>query len=481
MFISFQIGITINDQIIKLKILAVTGDCPALKIALNFIAHNGYHCCYFCYIRGIHRNGKRQYPFESDNAIRKPQHFAQDAAIASEFKCNEKGHLGLSVLHSLLDIPLPHSVIIDYAHVSLLRHSKSIFIEFYRRSRPLVRNEIDDLIRKQCFPHFFHRKMKPFTDLSFVKATEIRNTLFYGFLPIFYQRAPIDLLTHFGLYITALRLLHGAPILGSKTLKVANDLLVKYYENFSNFYIDLENFVLHLHSHYPTQCNRFGSLSHLGSFGQESLIGYVGSNHTGTRYHGNLICENYSLDFLVHHVLETNDLSTVTTDGPFDQDVSFDFKSNDIFLDFHDQICICSSIDSCMVAFRRCTINQHVFHSLQYKKRQKSVSYLVRFRRTNDPLSYMFGNIVIFFRHANLTYALIEKYSIQCLFSDLLSTSRYHRLLVGSIDHFFYVVSRNYFVGYECVVVSRIVDHCILFECSDFCIITPLSSYDEHD
>ncbi|CAM4841998.1 unnamed protein product [Rotaria magnacalcarata] len=332
-------GIVLNDEIVKLKVLAVTGDSPALKIALDFIAHNGYYCCYFCYLPGIHQGGKRQYPYQCPHVMRTPGNFARDSSTAAQLKSNEKGHLGVSIFSEILDIKLPYSTIIDYAHASLLRHSKSMFVEIYRRLSPVIRATIDIALSQQSFPHFFHRRMKSFKDLSFIKATEIRNILFYGFLPIFHQHLQHDYLGHFALYICAMRLFHGRAILGPRTSDIANDLIMKYYQDFSSFYDGLENFVLHLHSHYERQYRMYGTFSHLGSFGQESLIGYIGSNRTGTTHHGDNICENYGIDLMLHHQIENLYSYTNIVDGPFDPDLNFDFKSNDSIIDFHNIEC----------------------------------------------------------------------------------------------------------------------------------------------
>ncbi|CAF1987565.1 unnamed protein product [Rotaria magnacalcarata] len=332
-------GIVLNDEIVKLKVLAVTGDSPALKIALDFIAHNGYYCCYFCYLPGIHQGGKRQYPYQCPHVMRTPGNFARDSSTVAQLKSNEKGHLGVSIFSEILDIKLPYSTIIDYTHASLLRHSKSMFVEIYRRLSPVIRATIDIALSQQSFPHFFHRRMKSFKDLSFIKATEIRNILFYGFLPIFHQHLQHDYLGHFALHICAMRLFHGRAILGPRTSDIANDLIMKYYQDFSSFYDGLENFVLHLHSHYERQYRMYGTFSHLGSFGQESLIGYIGSNRTGTTHHGDNICENYGIDLMLHHQIENLYSYTNIVDGPFDPDLNFDFKSNDSIIDFHNIEC----------------------------------------------------------------------------------------------------------------------------------------------
>ncbi|CAF3352287.1 unnamed protein product [Rotaria sp. Silwood2] len=392
-----QVGVVVNGDVVKLKVLAITGDLPALKIALNFVAHNGYYCCYFCYLRGVHQEGKRQYSYKCPLEIRTADSFARDSTTASRFKRNEKGHLGVSVVANLLDIQLPYSIIIDYAHASLLRHSKSIFSELYGCLSPAIRNDVDIALAKQPFPHFFHRHMKSFKDLLFIKATEVRNILFYGFLPIFHQHLPLNVTSHFALYISGMRLLHGSPIFGDQTSTIANALLMKYYEDFRLYYHGLENITLHLHSHYKNQHERFGAFSHLGSFGQEGLMGYMESNYTGTRYQGDLIVENYSLDLIIH--LEINDLHSFakTTDGPFDKDSNFNFTSNYVFVNIHNSECSCRPINRCLTAFRRCVVHRQVYHSMHYKRRQKSIGYFVRYCHINDRSIHLFSKIIMFF------------------------------------------------------------------------------------
>ncbi|CAF5036941.1 unnamed protein product, partial [Rotaria magnacalcarata] len=192
-----------------------------------------------------------------------------------------------------------------------------MFVEIYRRLSPVIRATIDIALSQQPFPHFFHRRMKSFKDLSFIKATEIRNILFYGFLPIFHQHLQHDYLGHFALYICAMRLFHGRAILGPRTSDIANDLIMKYYHDFNSFYDGLENFA---HS-------------------AKSLIGYIGSNRTGTTHQGDIICENYGIDLMLHHQIENICSCTNIADGPFDPDLNFDFRSNDSVINFHNTEC----------------------------------------------------------------------------------------------------------------------------------------------
>ncbi|CAF4369964.1 unnamed protein product [Rotaria magnacalcarata] len=208
--------------------------------------------------------------------MRTLRRFAQDSLTASRLQRKEKGHVGVSVMASIMDTQLPRSIIIDYPHSSLLRHAKAMFKELYKSLRPS-------------------------------DPTEIRNILFYDFVPVFHRLLPPDILSHFALFICGLRLLHGRATFGNENSKIADELITRYYKDFSNYYNGLENLVLHFHMHFTDQCKQFGSLSHLGSFGQESLIvGYVSSNRQGTRLIGDTICRNYSIDFIIHNNLTVN-------------------------------------------------------------------------------------------------------------------------------------------------------------------------------
>lgn len=150
----------------------IIGDCPALKIILEFIGHTGYYCCFYCYVHGIHiggRGGKRQYYHENNIRLREMQTYELESIRAAETSSNVYGHLGRSLLHDLLDVPLPNSIIVDYLHVSLLRHTRAIVQQIYTKLSPLERMKFDTCLRIQKFPHFFNRKLRAVCDFSFVK------------------------------------------------------------------------------------------------------------------------------------------------------------------------------------------------------------------------------------------------------------------------------------------------------------------------
>jgi hypothetical protein len=159
---SFYLGFSTRDgQTWFVYFLGIIADCPAMKLALDHIGNNGYHSCWFCKIEGVHVGNKRQYHFEEAPHMRSIKSYANESKEAEVKGANINGHLGVSIFHEILDIPLPHSILIDYMHVTLLRHTRGVVLQIYESITPKKRSEIDNKLRCQPFPHTFNRKLRP--------------------------------------------------------------------------------------------------------------------------------------------------------------------------------------------------------------------------------------------------------------------------------------------------------------------------------
>ncbi|CAF4453987.1 unnamed protein product [Rotaria magnacalcarata] len=199
----------------KILIYGLTGDCPAIKLAIKHVNHQGYWCCWFCYIRGVHIHHKRQYYFKKELALRSAAEYALYSHEAEETKTNIYGHLGVSPLSVIIDVPLPRCLVINYMHVSLLRHTRTVIQYIYGKFlKPKQREELDEVFRNQPFPHFFNRKMRPVKEFSYCKATELRNMLLYGLLPLIRLFLPIECAAHLALYVTAMRVAITGDLVG---------------------------------------------------------------------------------------------------------------------------------------------------------------------------------------------------------------------------------------------------------------------------
>ena len=282
-------------QIILYGIIA---DSPALKMALNLVGHTGYHCCYYCHLKGVHSREarKRQYPYSASVTHRTPASFRENGRRAEKDHCNILGHLGKSVLESFVDIPLPGSVLIDYAHVTLLRHFRDVLRTVHSSLSPAIRKQIDSSLIGQQFPHHFNRKLRGIEDLSFVKAVELKNLFFYAFIPNFIGHLSANQISFLSLLICAIRLIYGDRILGDETSKLANKLIIIYYREHQQYFDHHLNFVLHLHEHFARLYDDHGPLSSINTLAYEDFIGYVSKNRNGSRFYHQSLAYYYNVD-----------------------------------------------------------------------------------------------------------------------------------------------------------------------------------------
>lgn len=253
-------------------------------------------------------------------------------------------------------------------------------------------------------------------------------------------------------------------------------LFSKLYEHHKIFHTGLQNYVLHLHSHFSTMYDNHGSLTHIGCFGQEDLIGYLSSNHHGTRFYGDLITYYYNIDFSIHNKKKFVQI----LDGPIDRSNQNASEHEDA-RELHSDLCgICDNVNSCFTIYRRFVIRQQTYHSLIYNKRQTSISYFVQYLFHNDVNDRRFGIINYFFTHMNEAFAVIQYYPRRSLYSDCFRKSKYFSLLKSPLDSLFFVLEK-YHLQTDVVNVNWISSHCIVIEMENSLFVTPVSSYNEHD
>jgi hypothetical protein len=186
----------------------------------------------------------------------------------------------------------------------------------------------------------------------------------------------------------------------------------------------------------------------------------------------------FQIDFALRNRISSNhSLANQTIDGPLDLSDDSSCINNDVY-QYHLIICGCDKLHQCVLVYRRCIIDQQLFHSLIYSRRNSTVSYFVQYRGAQNQT--LFGKIRFFFALKNQTFAFIEHHSVKKQFSDFFSSASYHDLLCKSVDYFFYVLHPQ-FLSTQCVPITEIEKHCIIFEMEDQIIVTPLSVYNEHD
>jgi hypothetical protein len=380
----------------------------------------------------------------------------------------------------VLDAPLPHGILIDYQHITLLRHTKTVLNEIYKQIHPTDRNQFDIKMKNQSFPHYFHRKMKSFQDFAFIKATELRNILFYGFLPLSFGFVDIQQLAHFSLYICSMRLFHSQPpIFGHKTHVIADQLFNQYYKDHDLFYSGIQHYALHVHRHFTAQYLNYGSLANIGCFHQEDLIGHISKNHHGSNYYPDLIVHYYSIDSYLHG--QVSQEKYVPISKPIDSNTDINLNDYTIILEYHKKTCICLDPFSCISVYRRCLIRSQMFHSITYNKRGKSNSYFISYHKSGNNHIKYFGRIILFFSFFNNNYALLQHHDQNENFSCLFKASPYFVILEKPLDKLFSLTSREPANLFDIVPINQVIKHCITFEFQQQLIVTEVSAYHEHD
>ncbi|CAF1524702.1 unnamed protein product, partial [Didymodactylos carnosus] len=379
-FSSFKVIEVSTNVNYTIRFFGITGDCPALQKILSFINHNGYYCCWLCFIRGEHINRKRQYFYQLPIEYRTPESYQKQGETAEKEHRNVYGHLGESLLKNLLDVPLPYSIILDYLHISLLRHTKCILPQLYQQLTVPQRRSLDKAFKEQCFPHFFNRKIKPLNNLSFIKATELRNIILYCLLPLIQPLLPSDVVSHLALYVCFLRLLDSKRLSRGETSQTAENLFNLYYKDHELYYTGLQNFVLHVQIHFPTLYELVGGLCNIGTFGQEDLIGSISKQKHGSRFYGDLITYYYNINFNLQNKIQTS----VKNSGPIDPD-QMKPSQYPIVEDFHQKHCICGSVDTCV------TINQSSFtmSSIRAQRNRRAPNNFTPTQKTPPPPYYL--------------------------------------------------------------------------------------------
>jgi len=205
-------------------------------------------------------------------------------------------------------------------------------------------------------------------------------------------------------------------------------------------------------------------------------------NLLGTRHLGDLIMHYYNIDMSLSN--KKSRVLPTTLDTSLDKmSNALDFFMNKNILTHHDTNCDCNeSVDKCVTFYQRFCIHGRIFHSTSYKKRGLCNSYAVQYLQENASKSLKyFGEIIVFFSNRKDSFALLQTFENQKMLSEYFKLSQFYENIEQPINAFYHVVKRaNRFV---CVPVKNIIKHCIVFtkNSSDSLIITPVSSYVEHD
>ena len=160
-----------------------------------------------------------------------------------------------------------------------------------------------------------------------------------------------------------------------------------------------------------------------------------------------------------------------------------DLYLNQTLLEHHATHCDCGNlIKTCVRFYQRFRIRGRIFHSTSYRRKGLCNSYAIQYlNKTVSASTKCFGEVVVFFSDQTGSFALTKVLAIQHLLSNYFKSSMFYESLRKPLDAFYHMVTQeNRFV---CIPVENVLKHCVLFRkrSSKSIIITPVSSYEEHD
>ncbi|CAF1367916.1 unnamed protein product [Rotaria sp. Silwood1] len=148
-------------------------------------------------------------------------------------------------------------------------------------------------------------------------------------------------------------------------------------------------------------------------FSQEEFIGAVSKYKHGSSFWGDQIVFYLNIDFALKNIHQNEDPSSSisTSDGLFDI-TSAPEELIEILPNIHQRFCNCSNVNNCMKFYQRFRNKQQiVYHSLEYTKKQSSVSYFIKY-------GSLFGIVIVFMSCNDKQYAVVKRHPIKKRFSD---------------------------------------------------------------
>ncbi|CAF2962216.1 unnamed protein product [Rotaria sp. Silwood2] len=213
------------------------------------------------------------------------------------------GVKGLSAFSEILDVFLPHSVVIGAMHTVFLCHSKKLLIHLQTFITKENLLKINLKLRSISFIHDILRRPRLFSNVEKWKVSEVRLFILYIGLPVLAEFLPEERIGDFALYNVILRLLHDYWDNDKKLGDSISSLLKIYIKNLSKNVISnvcppkLLTILTHTHLHLSFQCKKIGRLNWLTNFVFESFLGHLKAFVKGSSGAGNQLAFAFISNF----------------------------------------------------------------------------------------------------------------------------------------------------------------------------------------
>ncbi|CAF1104847.1 unnamed protein product [Adineta steineri] len=464
---------TIANQKIKIFFPMLMGDMPALSAMVQFVEPNAYYACMFCKSKGIYNHDGHCVIYHVDNEaqLRTSENFRKCAQLADSMhkridRERTIGCKGLSAFSEILDVPLPHSVVIDAMHTVFLCHSKKLLIHLQTFITKENLLKINLKLRSMNFIHDVLRRPRSFANVHRWKASEVRTFILYIGVPILAEFLPEESIGDLALYNTILRLLHDHWQNDKKLSDSITSLIKIYIKNLSkNINSDLYppkllTISTHTHLHLPFQCRKFGRLDWLTNFIFESFLGFLKAFVKGSSGAGNQI----AFAFISNFFLSKTQGNAKRRYGHFSIN-NETFGSNILKIEAGEPISSFlyknGHVSSTTIFFSRLHYLNITYHSFMYSRKGSTCSYLVSYEK-NGILFY--GYILCFLLTNGNCSAVIQ------------TLTRVNYSLTSSFLSYKYVTAIKDFIDNVYIAVKRVEPSLFIFDDVDVCAVTCLRS-----
>ena len=369
----------------------------------------------------------------------------------------------MRVFSRILDIPLPHSVVIDAMHTVFLCHSKKLLIHFQISLSKENILKINQKLRSMNFIHDILRRPRSFSNVHKWKASEVRTFILYIALPVLTEYLPEETSGDLALYCVILRLLHDYWD-NNKILSDSISFLLKLYIknlaekiNSSTYPPKILTISTHTHLHLPLQCKKFGRLDWLTNFVFESFLGYLKAFIKGSSGAGDQLAFAFVSNFFLSKLEDDQARSW----GHFSINKET-FGSNIIKMNADEPINNFLSkngyVHQNTIFFSRLHYVNVTYHSFLYSRKGSTCSYLVSYEQ-HGIMSY--GYILCFFSRDDECSFVLQK--LKCV----------NESLTFCFTSYKYVTAIKEFLDKVYIVVKRAPPSLVTF---DDVIILPITS-----
>ncbi|MEL7307574.1 MAG: DUF1258 domain-containing protein [Pseudomonadota bacterium] len=291
---------------LKIRISTAVFDLPALASVLNHNQYNGVFGCIYCCAPGsVVRVGKghsRKYGGICD--LRCDESYLRSCEIADQTGESIFGSKGHSCLRDYVNIP--SGIVLDSLHLLFENCTKTLLrqlidLSSFRNSYNLGRHlsHFENVLGQICFPHFM-QKPRSLKEMSYWKARDYQNFLFYFSLPTIYVslfHKPLgghQYALHFLSFIIASKYCYSP--LANSFHEPVKCLFEYFHSNLNVLYGENVCSVnMHLLLHLSDQIRRYGPLPYCSMFTFENQFLQFKKVHQGTSSVVSQICDKFML------------------------------------------------------------------------------------------------------------------------------------------------------------------------------------------